>query len=130
MNKTIALFFLFASIQFTVKAQQIKQPKYKISQFQLSFGGDRSLVPLNINQNEFNVLAPGAQIPANSTPYNTQFGWDAPTLNMNVAFHPLKKNGLARGHMAVRGFSTRAHGCARVYNEGNFVAWVFDDLKD
>jgi hypothetical protein len=23
----------------------------------------------------------------------------------------------------------RAHGCARVFNEGNFVARVFDDLK-
>ena len=43
--------------------------------------------------------------------------------------------GCARAHSCARVFNegkfvARAHGCARVYNEGNFVAWVFDDLKD
>jgi len=78
MKKIFSLAVLAVSSCFVVSAQEIKKSKYKISQFQLSFGGDRSLAPLNINQNEFNVLAPGAQIPLNSTPYTTQLGNECP----------------------------------------------------
>ena len=114
-----------------VTAQEVKHPKYKISQFQLSFGGDRSLAPLNINQYEFNILAPGALIPANSTPYTTQFGWDAPTLNMNVAFHPLKKNGLAGEYNKNRTFRAgiSAQGIsASIYNTSNSFTTRIDTL--
>ncbi|MFM2316991.1 MAG: hypothetical protein RLZZ155_1323, partial [Bacteroidota bacterium] len=128
-----ALFLLSLSL-FTfgiVSAQEVKHPKYKISQFQLSFGGDRSLAPLNINQNEFNILAPGALIPANSTPYTTQFGWDAPTLNMNVAFHPLKKNGVAGEYNKNRTFRAgiSAQGIsASIYNTSNSFTTRIDTL--
>jgi hypothetical protein len=38
-------------------------------------------------------------------------GWDLLMLRSNEGF-------------------ARAHGCARVYNEGNFVARVFDDFNN
>lgn len=128
-----AFFFLSLSILSfgLVTAQELKHPKYKISQFQLSFGGDRSLAPLSIDENEFNVLAPGAQIPANSMPYATQFGWNAPTLNMNVAFHPLKKNGLAGEYNKNRTFRAglSAQGIsAFIYNTSNSVTTRIDTL--
>ncbi len=128
-----AFFFLSLSILSfgIVSAQELKHPKYKISQFQLSFGGDRSLAPLNINQNEFNVLAPGAQIPVNSMPYTTQFGWNAPTLNMNVSFHPLKKNGLAGEYNKNRTFRAgiSAQGIsASIYNTSNSFTTRIDTL--
>jgi hypothetical protein len=129
------IFFFLAVLSvsscFVVSAQEIKKSKYKISQFQLSFGGDRSLAPLNINQNEFNVLAPGAQIPLNSTPYTTQFGWNAPTLNMHVAFHPLKKSGLAGEYNKNRTFRVgiSAQGIsASIYNTSNTFTTRIDTL--
>jgi|694.fasta_scaffold31883_5 hypothetical protein len=131
MKKIFSLAVLAVSSCFVVSAQEIKKSKYKISQFQLSFGGDRSLTPLNINQNEFNILAPGAQIPANSTPYTTQFGWDAPTLNINVAFHPLKKNGLSGEYNKNRTFRAgiSAQGInASIYNTSNSFTTRIDTL--
>jgi hypothetical protein len=131
MKKSIFLLPILLLSFGIISAQEVKHPKYKISQFQLSFGGDRSLAPLNINQNEFNVLAPGAQIPLNSTPYTTQFGWDAPTLNMNVAFHPLKKNGLAGEYNKNRTFRAgiSAQGIsASIYNTSNSFTTRIDTL--
>ena len=131
MKKNILLLVLAFASSAIVTAQEVKHPKYKISQFQLSFGGDRSLTPLNINQNEFNVLAPGAQIPANSMPYTTQFGWDAPTLNINVAFHPLKKNGMAGEYNKNRTLRTgiSAQGIsASIYNTSNSFTTRIDTL--
>jgi hypothetical protein len=131
MKKIILLLAAAIASNAIVTAQEVKHPKYKISQFQLSFGGDRSLTPLNINQNEFNVLAPGAQIPANSAPYTTQFGWDAPTLNMNVAFHPLNKNGLSGEYNKNRTFRAgiSAQGIsASIYNTSNSFTTRIDTL--
>jgi hypothetical protein len=131
MKRNILLLALAIASSSIVTAQEVKHPKYKISQFQLSFGGDRSLAPLNINQNEFNILAPGALIPANSTPYTTQFGWDAPTLNMNVAFHPLKKNGLAGEYNKNRTFRAgiSAQGIsASIYNTSNSFTTRIDTM--
>ena len=131
MKKVVFSLFLPILTFGIVSAQEVKHPKYKISQFQLSFGGDRSLAPLSINENEFNVLAPGAQIPANSMPYATQFGWNAPTLNMNVAFHPLKKNGLAGEYNKNRTFRAglSAQGIsAFIYNTSNSVTTRIDTL--
>lgn len=131
MKKNIFLFLAAIFAVHVSNAQEKKQPKYKISQFQLSFGGDRSLAPLNINQNEFNVLAPGAQMPANSMPYSTQFGWDAPTLNMNVAFHPTKRNESAGEYNKNRTFRAgiSAQGIsASIYNTSNSFTTRIDTL--
>lgn len=131
MKKVVFSLFLPILTFGIVSAQEVKHPKYKISQLQLSFGGDRSLAPLSINQNEFNVLAPGAQMPENSMSYTTNFGWYASTLNMNVAFHPLKQNGLAGEYNKNRTFRAgiSAQGInASIYNTSNSFTTRIDTL--
>lgn len=129
MKKSV---FLLTAILFStaaILAQEVKKPKIKLSQFQISMGGDRALAPLTWTQEDFNLLAPGAQWPTGAVPYRNQFGWDAATLNINVAFHPLKKNEdernmnrLIRAGISAQGVS------ASIYNTSSSMTTRVDTL--